>query len=514
MSARHLEFPTKLYLPVLVLLCSIFAWQPLKGDDDFWAHAAIGRWIAQHGQVPDQTLFLWGPGTPIPWVYHSWLSQLTFYGVMINGGPVWVEILTCAIAGIILIWMWQVWARRGRITSLMPLLFAIALWCSSPRLHPRPELFSGLFLCPLLTFLLTWTEARRNGDFQPGLKWKIPALLAMFALWANFHGGVATGLVFIALTVLGEAIQDVLERRSFKPTLWLAALVPLCAAAVCINPYGPKYWTALGSVGSVMFSYIDEWKALWKAPFMPPEAILIAGVLAFVALAAWIQGPRHRVAHLLWLLFAIVAFAMARRNLWQMAQVSLFVMAANAAALDTEHFWRVWRKGAGQKTGSDEHGAIPPPMRAIVRYSALFGLVCWLPGAAPRDFLPLRATAQHLPAPSAEFIRQHYPKARLFSDYLTTSYLQWHLSGHPPLYMDLLNAYDVHLMQDYFAIIQLEPRGLKLIDDLKIDLVLLKRHKPGERIAKFALWMNNNPQWKTVYRGDDATIWARRQKIP
>lgn len=511
MSSRQLEFPTKFYLPLLVLLCCVFAWQPLRGVDDFWAHASIGRWIAQHGHVPDQTLFLWGPGTPIKWVYHSWLSQLTFYEVLINGGPFWVEVLTCVVAAAICIWMWQVWACRGRITSLMPLLFAIALWCSSPRLHPRPELFSGLFLCPLLTFLLTWTEARRDGEFQPGLKWKIPALFAMFALWANFHGGVATGILFIGLTVLGEAIQDVLERRIFKPTLWLAGLIPLCAAAVCINPYGPKYWTALRSVGGVMFSYIDEWKALWLPPFLPPEAIMIAGMLAFVALAAWLQEPRHRVAHLLWLLFSIVAFATARRHLWQMAQVSVFVMAANAAVLDTEHFWRVWR-GAGQKTGTDQRGVIPLPMRAIVRYGALLGLTFWVLGAAPKDFLALRPLSPSLPAPAAEFIRRHYPKARLLSDYSTTSYLQWHLSGHPPLYMDLLNAYDDQLMIDYFAIIYLEPRGLKLIDDLKIDLIFLKSHKADERIAKFALWMKKNPRWQAVYRGQDATIWARRQK--
>ena len=508
MLSRRLEFPTKLYLPLLVVLCLIFAWQPLRGIDDFWAHAAIGRWIAQHGRVPDQTLFLWGPGTPISWVYHSWLSQLTFYEVLIQGGPFWVEILTCAVAAFVLIWMWQVWACRGRITSLMPLLFAIALWCSSPRLHPRPELFSGLFLCPLLTFLLTWTEARRNGGFQPGLTWKIPALFAMFALWANFHGGVATGIVFIGLTVLGEAIQDVLERRSLKPTLWLAGLVPLCMAAVCVNPYGLQYWTALRSVGGEMFSYIDEWKPLWKAPVLPPEAILIVGMLAFVALAAWLQTPRRRVAHLLWLLFSVVAFAMARRYLWQMAQVSLFVMAANAAALDTEHFWKVWRSGAGKKSGGDEQ--IPAPMRAMVRYSAMLGLLFWLPGVAPKGFLPLRATSQYLPTPSAEFIRRNYPKARLFCDYSTSSYLQWHLNGHPPLYIDLLNAYDDHLINDYFDIIHVEPRGVKLIEELNIDLVFLKRHKADERIAKFALWMKKNPRWQTVYRGEDATIWARR----
>ena len=75
----------RFYFPLTMLLFPAIAWRPLRGADDFWVHAAIGRWIWQHGQIPHETLFVWG-AKPIPWIYHSWLSQLGFYGLL-SAGP-------------------------------------------------------------------------------------------------------------------------------------------------------------------------------------------------------------------------------------------------------------------------------------------------------------------------------------------------------------------------------------------------------------------------------------------
>ena len=75
---------SRLYLPLLLLLCAAYAWHPLMGFDDFWAHAGVGRWIWQQGRIPQETLFLWS--AKIPWIAHSWLTQLTFYGLMAAGG--------------------------------------------------------------------------------------------------------------------------------------------------------------------------------------------------------------------------------------------------------------------------------------------------------------------------------------------------------------------------------------------------------------------------------------------
>jgi hypothetical protein len=74
----------KIYLLLLFLLVVRLTWRPYLPFDDFWAHAAVGRWIWQHGQAPTHTLFLWSARQP--WIAHSWLSELLFYGILTVGG--------------------------------------------------------------------------------------------------------------------------------------------------------------------------------------------------------------------------------------------------------------------------------------------------------------------------------------------------------------------------------------------------------------------------------------------
>ena len=511
--AKLNDFLPKLYLPLLALLCFLFAWQPLQGIDDFWAHAAIGRWIAQHGSVPTESLFIWAPGTPIPWIYHSWLSQLTFYklldwGGSLERGAAFALLLTYLVTVATLVWLWLIWTKRNRITSLVPFLFAIALWCASPRFHPRPELVSGLFLCPVLTFLLVWTEKRAQNQLPSHLTLRIGALAALFALWANLHGGVVTGLVFIALTLVGEIAQDKMERRDGKPTLMLFGVLLLCAAAINLNPYGIHYWESLRAVGGPMFALLNEWKPLWKPPFMAPEGYMVTAMLAILALSGWVQSPQRRVAQLFWLLFATYAFVVHRRQIQQFAQVSLIVMAANAAVLDTQRFWNTWKP-----KNAPEHAEIPHSTRLMARLCVVCGLLVAVPGLMSADLLPLHSLSPRLPIRAAQFIQTKCQNARLFTDYASSSYLDWHLAGQPPVFIDLLNAYPDHLLGDYFDIIYLTPQGLRLLDDLKITHIFVK-NPADEKTTQFARYMVENPRWTPIYQGSDATIWIRRPKSP
>src|SRR5207247_607574 len=78
---------------------------------DFWAHAAVGRWVWQTGQVPDRTLFLWTASEP--WVYHGWLSQVTFFGLTNAGSPQTNAYVVLAITAVLVAFpfalIWWVW---------------------------------------------------------------------------------------------------------------------------------------------------------------------------------------------------------------------------------------------------------------------------------------------------------------------------------------------------------------------------------------------------------------------
>ncbi|MEO6907942.1 MAG: hypothetical protein ABI210_08640, partial [Abditibacteriaceae bacterium] len=76
---RKRDLP-KSYLPLLILLTVGYCMTSLPAATDFWAHAAVGRWIIEHHQIPHHTLFLWSDN--IPWIWHSWLSQVVFYELL------------------------------------------------------------------------------------------------------------------------------------------------------------------------------------------------------------------------------------------------------------------------------------------------------------------------------------------------------------------------------------------------------------------------------------------------
>jgi len=521
--ASWIEFIPRLYLPLLLLLCPAFAWRPLRGADDFWVHAAIGRWIWQHGHVPHETLFLWG-AKPIPWVYHSWLTQLSFYGLL-GAGPEYsrpypVLLFTVVMIALPFALLWHLWRCYTRPTVLMPLIFGLAIWCSVPRFHPRPELFTALFFTCLLIFLVRWHPDEEQvgaschkSILRPGEAWRIGGVVAMFVLWASFHGAVAVGLVVLAITIICDLMQE-----KFSPRSRLLAVVGvLCCGAIFLNPYGLQYWQALKPVGGKMFAVIDEWKPIYKSPYLW-ELMIGEAVLAMMALVVWLKNPQRRWAHLAWLVFMTFSFIQARRHLWLLALVSLAVMSVNAGALDTQRLWRVWRRlmGGSSKASRIDTGdtvatrelPIPEGMRAIARGGIILCLITWGAVATPSDIWTMGAVSHTLPEPTVQFIKKRRPPGRIFNDYENSSYLQWSFAGHPPLFIDMLNGYPDKLMTDYFDVLAVNARGRKWLE--QVGYVALRRHTSKEGLAPLAKYLSNSPQWRREYSGPDGQVWVRR----
>jgi len=520
-----IEYLPRLYFLLTMLMVSVIAWRPLGGRDDFWVHAAIGRWIMQHGHVPGESLYLWG-AKPIPWIYHSWLSQVSFYSLLVAGPgplkPYLVLAFTVVMCALPFALLWYLWSRNAKPNILTPILFGMAILCSASRFHPRPELFSSLFLAYLLVVLCNWPDDRHKSAafsqeylLRPGEGFRIGLLAIMFMLWANYHGAVAIGLVILALTVVADLLQ---ERFSGRSRL-LAAVGIMCLAAVCFNPYGVQYFEALRMVRGEMFGFIDEWKPIYKAPYLT-YLIIGEAVLAVVAFGVWLCNPNRRWAQLLWLLFMVLSFVEARRHLWTLALVSLAIIASNSAALDTERLWRTWRRltQGGQKVGgavSRHVWDVPIPLgfRGIARVGVVLILFVTVCQVTPPDLLTAGPVAKQLPEPMANFIQKRKLRGRIFNDYEHSSYLQWKFAGKPPLYIDMLNAYPDRLLTDYFDVIKATTRGRKILN--QVNYVTLRPHKTDEGMATLAKYLDGNKKvWNRIYTGVDGKVWLRRSGPP
>ena len=484
---RLAGFLAKMYGPLIVALLAIWTWRPLTGSEDFWIHIATGRWIWQNQSVPRETLWLWTTPSQ-PWVAHSWLSELFLYGIMQAGGAHLVLLVTIILVTLPFIWFWKLWARRGRISALTPIFFTFAIWCASVRFQPRPELFSYFFMSLLLLFLIQWPRS--------ATRWNVLGIIALFALWANFHGAVALGVLIIFLTAGCELLQQKFARESWK----LVAIAAACALAVNLNPYGFAYWKALRQVGGAMFKMIDEWKPPLTEPALPLLAVALVLLIAIVALLGWTKNPQRRWSQLLWLAVGVLFFLTARRNIWPCILISLAVCAANANGLSAFRSF-----------------ALTPPLRVYARGLAVafvigFALLAISSEAISQrnGVLGLRATSRVLPVGVADAVLSRQLPGPIFNDYLRSGYFHWRFSGHPPLFIDLQNVYPPELLAEYFDIIRRTPRGIKALEQRKINTVVFGKYRSTDRLAPLAKYLDQSPQWQRVYSREDGAIWTRR----
>jgi hypothetical protein len=533
---RRLHFLPRLYLPLTTLLCLVYAWRPIGGGFDFWAHAAVGRWIANHMQVPRQTLFLWSASSE--WVAHSWLSELFFYILMQAGeslrrgwGTYVVVIFTALIITATFLLLWRLWMRHGQLNILAPVLFALAIWCSAPRFQPRQEIFSALFIVLLLAYLIAWSEERfgqwqtvsRSDDVPDSLAF---ALVPLFLLWVNLHALVLVGLALLAVTVICDALQDGFDAR----VRLLAVVAVLCAIATCINPYGPDYWSAADQLRpGNMAQYIEEWKSpLYSDALVPVMGFYVIAefILVAAAFGAWRLNPQRRWSNAAWLLVMSYLFLRQRRHLWLLAIVSLAVLAANARYLDTQAMWTWWRR----KTKQPQMPEIPAGLRAIAQMGVVFCLALWIATAALtkwRDLWPPRAVGRDVPEGAVRTIQTRDLHGRMFNDYENSSYLQWRLNGplqsgpnrgrvltngQRPLYIDLLNAYpdgETGLMVEYLDAVFKPGRAAQVLERRRINYVVLGAHRRKSPMVQYLMGQGKTV-WTHIYKGADADIWVRR----
>ena len=478
---------------LVILAAALRACRPLNGGVDFWAHAAVGRWIWQHQSWPHQTLFIWG-APPTDWIAHSWGTQLWFYALMKAGeiyGPSLAIAFTMLMASATFALLWRSWVARSSPDFLTVALFALAIIVSTARFKPRPELFSALFL--------TLTLLQINRPVSPDEKaknmwWLVP----IFVLWANFHGAFAFAVALLGLTILADGVQFRTDNR------WRAlVLVTICCVIVTVlNPYGISLWKALGAVRSSTFASIEEWKAPWLDPPLSPWLFGSTALLVVIAGVAWLFGAQRRWAHMAWLLFSYASFMGARRYLWFVAIVCVVVCIGSSDAFERVSFWRRWSP--------------PLSQHRILRWNGAFVALITLLAVTPEDIWQMPALNRAAPKRLSDtFIAQGWPatKPHVFNDYEYSSYWQWRFGGEPDLYIDLLNAYPDSLLNNYFAIIKRTAIGKREL--ARVDMIILRPPKKSERLNQFQKYLDANPQqWQRLYRGKDGSIWRRRSFHP
>lgn len=235
-----------------------------RADCDTFIYLNFGRefWQGQGFLLRD--VFSYLPTKDI-WVFHEWLSGVAFYAVYDVFGPdglqAWKIVLGLATAGAAFFGA----GRRGggRLASALILVGAGCLFYSSFGTI-RAQVFSFLFL--VLT-LIVLEEVRKIGRLGAGL-----ALVPLFGLWANLHGGFLAGIG--AVVLYGAAA--LVRKKPVRPFLILFAAGFIATLA---NPYGPALWKNVLLHAASPDARIVEW---YSVPRSLAQGVNLWGIYAYI----------------------------------------------------------------------------------------------------------------------------------------------------------------------------------------------------------------------------------------
>jgi len=302
----------------------------LHQSDTCW-FLALGRWIYEHGAVPDLDPFSWtmavsaASGQTVAasqvvannFVVSQWLSALLSYLSTLAGGLLTLLILNdVVIVTAFLSLPIGFVVRRGApfVAGLALVILAMltALLCPTS----CTEIFSYLFIA---VFLQVAHHARSAMLWHDEKVFRIAyVLVPLMVLWANLHVGFVFGLLILAGCLLGASLGKFFKGASSKAlTVELAMALVGSLLASFATPYGLKLWAVMPQELSSLlarnvnaFAYwpygllclayallmVREYRACQGKPGAVVDGLVVselvtAGLVGSVAIAATVAIP-------------------------------------------------------------------------------------------------------------------------------------------------------------------------------------------------------------------------------
>ncbi|MEX0700620.1 MAG: hypothetical protein WD069_00850 [Planctomycetales bacterium] len=468
---------------------------------DVWGHLAYGRWIVQHGALP-QTEPLMPLAEGVRFVDAAWLSQVLGHLGYRAFGPTALQFgyaASIALAAAFLMWAVQRRTKSVGWGTLAVLLFLGVGW--QQLLVARPQL--AALAC--FTALLAIVTARRPSKAD----WFAVPLL--FAAWANLHGSFPVGLGLLAACCAGRAFDIV--RRTRRPAAVLRdrrvrrlfVLLELAAVAALVNPYGLGLYVEVFSFADSpnLASLLD-----WEPLTLHMRQGQVAAWMALALVVLYRVTPRRIAAEEVLVLVGLGAAA-----LW--ASRFLAWWAPAAAYYGTLHAAACWRRA---RRASRE--AVPSPRTgkwAVVTLGLAwicFGYSSFGLALLHGDSLPLeRRVAARTPVAVVDYLlanRAKVPEGMIFNTFEWGDYLLWAGDGELPVFV----ASHAHLVppevwRHYLAVTNLGAGWDDVLARYGVNAVLVDReHQQG-----LAARLEEDEAWRLLYRDPVASLFVRREPV-
>ena len=393
---------------------------------DLYMNLLGGRFVAEHGFVTHDPFPTVAHGDT--WLNQQWLSQLAFFGVFESVGlsgltVVYAILLAAPLA--LLLWLCR---RKG-----WPMLFAIAALYFPGLLaviHPRAAGFTVLAFTVLVGLIFV---VRKAGE-RPDARRLWPALvgmLALFALWANLHGGFVAGILLLGLVTVGLAIDRWrgLESVPLPRVAVLGMAAVLATATVTLaTPLGSAIWEYLLSFRELA-SAISHASEEWRSVFQSPLATTYVALAAAFAIWMWLRSPRPRRATGVLVAAGFVVFAaLSLRNVIYIGPAIAFQVAWSAPDRSVE--------------------MLRAPL-AVAGSAAIAAVVVWATILGPPK------AESHLGSPVIDYALEHPPdNGRILTYAGVGSYMLWRSPDTPVVLNGWLEHFTRPQLADTYGVLR------------------------------------------------------------
>lgn len=432
------------------------------------------------------------------WYTNQWIGDLALWLGWHWAGWNGLAAVGLIVLGLTCRWLFDALSEDGVPWPVAAAWTVAAMLGSSMGWAVRPNLVTPLFV------LVT---VRLCSRFHDGLcpKRALLALLPLFALWANTHGGFFGGLatLFAALTI--EAVLSLLqehpdERAAARERAGFLALVTSGAVlATFVNPYGWKLYPWAVNLVTSNLNILDEWKApdfnwtTWTGAARYELFVLLFPAL--MALSRWRPGPVATGLSLLWLHQALQA----RRFMpvWVIATTPLLARAS------LELPW-IGAVAARIPLSPDFRAMLARPCAPAPRWTVALLCAAVFAGArlaTPIDMHDEREAAMH------QLLALNDGRTVIFHDANWGGALTWQGWDRSPRFRTWIDdRYEVQgdaRYGDYLRIRDARPGWETDVARLGLEIIAVDAGWPiVDRLAA-------DPGWESLHRDDHAAIFRR-----
>jgi len=481
-------------LVVAVLFIALFAMAVrTPADTDMWWHLGAGRAIVTTGHIPFVDEFSFTVrGTP--WVDVQWLAQVGMYAAHSLGGDVLLALL---VAVLVIVAFAFVYPQMKGSAFLRAFVIVLAAVTSAVIWSPRPQMlsFALLGITGYMVYLFKWKQVNR-----------LWALIPVFVLWANVHGGYALGLMLIGSVIIGDVLNrltghaDAPEVMTWREIGLLAGVGVLCGFALLIDPYGFGTWALpFRTVGiKTLQGFIQEWGSPdFHNLYEQPMLWLLFLLLALVGLSGrgWDWSDLVTVV-----VFGYSAF-LARRNIAPMALVIAPIISRQAQPVLESVLARIKLPAmARQELNPTLTQALNWLIVILVVLAALLK-----GGIALAPQMIAKAQSDVAPMHAVVWIKQNRLTGPMYNSYNWGGYLLWALPQEPVFVDGRTDVYNEFLLE-YVKVMYIRPGWQDVLTRYNIRLVLT------ERDSLLATMLATQSEWQLAYSDEQAALYTRLSK--